>query len=176
MRVREWMTAQPVTVTPLMQAAGDAESPDGSDAPVATLSAVRPEVTVNVVLTEFAIEADVDEIPAWATVTLDERIRAWVVNNGPSVDSSVHVVGTIFDTVVKEGVALHPNNPGAGAAKPSTSHPPREATSSSPSPKTAVPHRDPTPSTTSDSVRSACSKPATAAIRLPAGTERDPVR
>jgi nitrite reductase (NO-forming) len=41
-----------------------------------------------------------------------ERIRAWVLNNGPSIDSSFHVVGTIFDTVVKEGIALSPDNPG----------------------------------------------------------------
>lgn len=45
-------------------------------------------------------------------VGVGERIRAWVVNNGPSVDSSFHVVGTIFDTVVKEGVSLQPDNPG----------------------------------------------------------------
>jgi nitrite reductase (NO-forming) len=45
-------------------------------------------------------------------VGVDERIRAWVLNAGPSADSSFHVVGTIFDTVVKEGVALRPGNPG----------------------------------------------------------------
>lgn len=32
-----------------------------------------------------------------------ERIRAWVVDNGPSENSSFHIVGTIFDTVYKEG-------------------------------------------------------------------------
>jgi nitrite reductase (NO-forming) len=45
-------------------------------------------------------------------VGVGERIRAWVLNSGPSVDSSFHVVGTIFDTAVKEGVALRPDNPG----------------------------------------------------------------
>ena len=45
-------------------------------------------------------------------VGVGERIRTWVLNAGPSTDSSFHVVGTIFDTVVKEGVALTPDNPG----------------------------------------------------------------
>jgi nitrite reductase (NO-forming) len=36
----------------------------------------------------------------------NERIRAWVVNNGPSENSSFHIVGTIFDTVFKEGTVL----------------------------------------------------------------------
>lgn len=41
-----------------------------------------------------------------------ERIRVFMLNAGPSIDSSFHVVGTIFDTVIKEGVALHQGNPG----------------------------------------------------------------
>jgi nitrite reductase (NO-forming) len=45
-------------------------------------------------------------------VGVGERIRTWVLNAGPSVDSSYHVVGTIFDAVVKEGVALRPDNAG----------------------------------------------------------------
>ena len=32
-----------------------------------------------------------------------ERIRAWVVDTGPSENSSFHVVGTVFDTLFKEG-------------------------------------------------------------------------
>ncbi len=36
----------------------------------------------------------------------DERVRAWVVDVGPSENSSFHIVGTIFDTVFKEGVLL----------------------------------------------------------------------
>lgn len=35
-----------------------------------------------------------------------ERIRAWVVDAGPSENSSFHVVGTVFDTVFKEGAYL----------------------------------------------------------------------
>jgi nitrite reductase (NO-forming) len=36
----------------------------------------------------------------------NERVRAWVLNAGPSENSSFHIVGTIFDTVFKEGVLL----------------------------------------------------------------------
>jgi nitrite reductase (NO-forming) len=38
--------------------------------------------------------------------------RIFVLNAGPSVDSSFHVVGTIFDTVIKEGVRLTKGNTG----------------------------------------------------------------
>jgi nitrite reductase (NO-forming) len=36
----------------------------------------------------------------------DERIRVWVVDDGPSENSAFHIVGTIFDTVWKEGTYL----------------------------------------------------------------------
>ena len=42
-----------------------------------------------------------------------ERNRIFVLNAGPSVDSSFHIVGTIFDTVIKEGVHLSKGNPGS---------------------------------------------------------------
>ena len=35
-----------------------------------------------------------------------QRVRAWVVDAGPSENSSFHIVGTIFDTVFKEGSYL----------------------------------------------------------------------
>ncbi len=41
-----------------------------------------------------------------------EKVRLFVLNAGPSVDSSFHVVGTIFNTVIKEGVTLTADNPG----------------------------------------------------------------
>jgi nitrite reductase (NO-forming) len=41
------------------------------------------------------------------------RVRVFVLNAGPSVDSSFHVVGTIFSSVTKEGVHLVPGNAGA---------------------------------------------------------------
>ena len=43
-------------------------------------------------------------------VGVEDTIRAYVLNNGPSVDTSFHVVGTIFDRVVKEGVELSADN------------------------------------------------------------------
>ncbi|CAB4861068.1 unannotated protein [freshwater metagenome] len=40
----------------------------------------------------------------------NERVRVWVVDAGPSENSSFHIVGTIFDTVFKEGsYALQPD-------------------------------------------------------------------
>ena len=39
-------------------------------------------------------------------------VRVFVLNAGPSVDSSFHVVGTIFDSVIKEGVVLKKGNDG----------------------------------------------------------------
>jgi len=41
-----------------------------------------------------------------------ESVRVFVLNAGPSIDSSYHVVGTIFDTVIKEGVWLKKGNDG----------------------------------------------------------------
>jgi nitrite reductase (NO-forming) len=35
-----------------------------------------------------------------------ERVRVWVVDAGPSENSSFHVIGTVFDTVFKEGTYL----------------------------------------------------------------------
>jgi nitrite reductase (NO-forming) len=40
------------------------------------------------------------------------RVRVFVLDAGPNVDSSFHVVGTIFDTVTKEGVILARGNTG----------------------------------------------------------------
>ena len=41
-----------------------------------------------------------------------ESVRVFVLNAGPSIDSSFHVVGTIFDTAIKEGVSLRKGNEG----------------------------------------------------------------
>jgi nitrite reductase (NO-forming) len=46
-----------------------------------------------------------------------ERVRTFVLNAGPSVDSSFHVVGTIFDTVIKEGYVLERGNRGNWGAQ-----------------------------------------------------------
>ena len=45
-------------------------------------------------------------------VTTKGRVRVFVLDAGPSVDSSYHVVGTIFDTVIKEGITLARGNAG----------------------------------------------------------------
>lgn len=40
------------------------------------------------------------------------RVRVFVLDTGPSIDSSFHIVGTIFDTVTKEGISLVKGNAG----------------------------------------------------------------
>ena len=35
-----------------------------------------------------------------------ERVRAWVLDAGPSENSAFHIVGTVFDTVYKEGTTV----------------------------------------------------------------------
>ena len=36
----------------------------------------------------------------------NERVRVWVVDDGPSENSAFHIVGTVFDTVFREGTYL----------------------------------------------------------------------
>ena len=46
----------------------------------------------------------------------NERIRVWVLDAGPSENSSFHIVGTIFDTVYKEGsILLKPDDRQGGS-------------------------------------------------------------
>ena len=45
-------------------------------------------------------------------VPTGSRVRIFLLDAGPSIDSSFHIVGTIFDTVIKEGVQLTPQNAG----------------------------------------------------------------
>jgi nitrite reductase (NO-forming) len=45
------------------------------------------------------------------------RVRFFVLDAGPSIDSSFHIVGTIFDQVIKEGVALLRGNEGSWGAQ-----------------------------------------------------------
>jgi nitrite reductase (NO-forming) len=46
----------------------------------------------------------------------NERIRVWVVDDGPSENSSFHIVGTVFDTLYKEGAyQLRPDSSHGGA-------------------------------------------------------------
>jgi nitrite reductase (NO-forming) len=39
-------------------------------------------------------------------VGVNQKVRVWVMDEGPSENSSFHVIGTIFDTTYKEGVYL----------------------------------------------------------------------
>ncbi len=43
-------------------------------------------------------------------VSTKGRVRVFVLDVGPNIDSSFHVVGTIFDTVIKEGIMLARGN------------------------------------------------------------------
>ena len=56
-------------------------------------------------------------VAAPLVVETGERVRVFVLNAGPSVDSSFHIVGTMFDTVIKEGVALERGNAGSWGAQ-----------------------------------------------------------
>jgi nitrite reductase (NO-forming) len=56
----------------------------------------------------------------YAPITADpgQRIRIWVLDAGPNDISSFHIVGTIFDTVFKEGhYELQPGNPTGGGSQ-----------------------------------------------------------
>jgi len=46
-------------------------------------------------------------------VATGESVRIFVLDAGPSIDSSFHIVGTIFDTVIREGVHLAKGNAGS---------------------------------------------------------------
>ena len=45
-------------------------------------------------------------------VATGKRVRIFILDAGPNIDSSFHIVGTIFDTVTKEGIRLTPDNAG----------------------------------------------------------------
>jgi nitrite reductase (NO-forming) len=50
-------------------------------------------------------------------VGVDQKIRVWVMDDGPSDLSSFHVIGTIFDTVYKEGAYLLQPSPAQGGGQ-----------------------------------------------------------
>jgi nitrite reductase (NO-forming) len=86
--------------------------PQGQPSSLAKAAAGAPApdfVVFNGVANQYADEPIV--------VPTGERVRAFVLNAGPSVDSSYHIVGTIFDRVVKEGVELEVGNPGSWGAQ-----------------------------------------------------------
>ena len=45
-------------------------------------------------------------------VATGKTVRIFILDAGPNIDSSFHIVGTIFDTVIKEGIQLTPDNAG----------------------------------------------------------------
>jgi nitrite reductase (NO-forming) len=47
----------------------------------------------------------------------NQRVRVWVVDAGPSENSAFHIVGTIFDTVFKEGTYLLKPGPDRGGSQ-----------------------------------------------------------
>ncbi len=50
-------------------------------------------------------------------VEAGKRVRVFVLDAGPNLDSSFHVVGTIFDNVIKEGVGVKRGNAGSWASQ-----------------------------------------------------------
>ena len=46
-----------------------------------------------------------------------KRVRVFLLDAGPSIDSSFHIVGTIFDRVIKEGIELKVGNEGNWASQ-----------------------------------------------------------
>jgi nitrite reductase (NO-forming) len=50
-------------------------------------------------------------------VDTGERYRVWVVDDGPSENSAFHIVGTVFDTVYKEGTYLLQPGDGQGGSQ-----------------------------------------------------------
>jgi nitrite reductase (NO-forming) len=45
-------------------------------------------------------------------IATGKRVRLFILDAGPSIDSSFHIVGTIFDRVIKEGTELKVGNAG----------------------------------------------------------------
>jgi len=50
-------------------------------------------------------------------VETGERVRVWLLDAGPSENSAFHIVGTIFDTVFKEGAYQLAPDAGRGGAQ-----------------------------------------------------------
>lgn len=50
-------------------------------------------------------------------VLTGERVRVFVLNAGPNIDSSFHIVGTIFDRVTREGVTMDASTNGGWASQ-----------------------------------------------------------
>ncbi len=86
----EWYLGAQGEITSLEKAAAAAPAPD--------------YVVFNGVASQY--------LDAPLKVETGERVRIFVLDAGPSIDSSFHIVGTIFDTVTKEGIHLVKGNDG----------------------------------------------------------------
>jgi nitrite reductase (NO-forming) len=72
----------------------------GGDADMAKMTAKKPDV---IAFNGYANQYKDNPI----TVKRGEKIRMWVLNAGPSIWSSFHVIGTVFDKTVVEGTTGH---------------------------------------------------------------------
>jgi nitrite reductase (NO-forming) len=73
--------------------------PEGEPGDLAKMQAVQPDA---VVFNGYPNQYKFQPI----RVEPNQRIRVWVLDAGPSENSSFHIVGTIFDTAYKEGTYL----------------------------------------------------------------------
>jgi uncharacterized cupredoxin-like copper-binding protein len=72
----------------------------GGDADMAKMSAKAPDV---IAFNGYGNQYGDNPI----TVNKDEKVRMYVLNAGPSIWSAFHVIGTVFDRTVVEGVEGH---------------------------------------------------------------------
>ena len=70
-------------------------------------------------------------------INTGKRVRIFLLDAGPNIDSSFHVVGTIFDSVTKEGIQLVRATPAVGVLRRLTCRRRRGPSSSSRRPRTA---------------------------------------
>jgi len=82
--------------------------PQGAPASLAKAAAGAPSPDF-VVFNGIADQYGDNPIP----VETGKRIRVFVLDAGPNLGSSFHVIGAVFDRVVKEGVELRPGNSGS---------------------------------------------------------------
>ena len=91
----DWYFGGQGQITDLSKAAAGAPSPDW--------------VTFNGVAAQY--------VDSPIQIGTGKRVRVFVLDAGPNIDSSFHVVGTIFDKVVKEGVVMTAADPGHWGAQ-----------------------------------------------------------
>jgi FtsP/CotA-like multicopper oxidase with cupredoxin domain len=73
--------------------------PSGQPGDLKKMQAVKPDAIVfNGFYNQYKFQP--------VTVNPGDRVRVWVLDAGPSENSAFHIVGTIFDTVYKEGSYL----------------------------------------------------------------------